>query len=391
MNQPKPRKAAMNFTAETLRALRPPEAGVATYYDGKERGLACYVLPSGRITFFIRKYMPDRTQRRIWIGNFPDMTVQRARTAVRRVKGRIAQREDPTEEKRRAMADRTFGEGFQDYLERYAMVEKRTWKCDIWEVNRFLGHWARRKLCQIRREDVMEVRERIARENGKVQSNHIVKRISAIYNRLISWGWKGENPAAKVERFREKSRDRFVLPEECPRLLKAIYESPNGQARDYFLLCLMTGARRSNMLAMEWKDIDWELSLWRIPDTKNGDPLDVPLVEDAVEILKQRRNRGEKSPYVFPSQWSRSGHYASPDEAWKSVLRRAAIENLRIHDLRRTLGSYQAITGASIPIIGKTLGHRSLRSTQIYARLFSDPVRAAMEKAKERMFVDFAR
>jgi integrase len=60
--------------------------------------------------------------------------------------------------------------------------------------------------------------------------------------------------------------------------------------------------------------------------------------------------------------------------------------DIRLHDLRRTFGSYQAITGASLPIIGKTLGHKSQVSTQVYARLNDDPVRDSMEKAASAMF-----
>ena len=61
--------------------------------------------------------------------------------------------------------------------------------------------------------------------------------------------------------------------------------------------------------------------------------------------------------------------------------------DLRIHDLRRTLGSWQAATGASLPIIGKSLGHKSLAATQIYARLNLDPVRASVSKATDAMLL----
>ena len=64
------------------------------------------------------------------------------------------------------------------------------------------------------------------------------------------------------------------------------------------------------------------------------------------------------------------------------MLERAGIENLRIHDLRRTAGSYMAIQGVSPTIIGKALGHRSPQATAIYARLTQDPVRQALENAQ---------
>ena len=76
-----------------------------------------------------------------------------------------------------------------------------------------------------------------------------------------------------------------------------------------------------------------------------------------------------------------------PKTAWKRIIARAGIKDLRIHDLRRTLGSWQAAAGSSLPIIGKSLGHKSLGATQIYARLNLDPVRASVNKATEAMLL----
>ena len=56
-----------------------------------------------------------------------------------------------------------------------------------------------------------------------------------------------------------------------------------------------------------------------------------------------------------------------------------------MHDVRRTFGSYQAITGSSLQIIGKSLGHRSQDATQVYAHLYMDPVRASVERATAAM------
>jgi integrase len=68
-------------------------------------------------------------------------------------------------------------------------------------------------------------------------------------------------------------------------------------------------------------------------------------------------------------------------------LKRAGLTDLRIHDLRRTLGSWQAALGASLPIIGKSLGHQSLEATQIYSRLELGPVRQSVERAGQAMLL----
>ena len=74
-----------------------------------------------------------------------------------------------------------------------------------------------------------------------------------------------------------------------------------------------------------------------------------------------------------------------PKKAWATLLKAAGIKNLRIHDLRRTLGSWQARTGASLPIIGKSLNHKTHQATAIYARLDLDPVRQSVNTATTAM------
>jgi integrase len=108
----------------------------------------------------------------------------------------------------------------------------------------------------------------------------------------------------------------------------------------------------------------------------------VALVPAAVDILKRRQAARGSGEWVFPS-WGSTGHIVSPKAAWRRVLARAGISNLRVDDLRRTLGSWQAAQGTSLPIIGKSLGHKSTAATAIYARIDLDPVRAAVTAATD--------
>ncbi|MBS0350556.1 MAG: site-specific integrase [Proteobacteria bacterium] len=170
-----------------------------------------------------------------------------------------------------------------------------------------------------------------------------------------------------------------VLLKNLPRFFAALAEEPNETIRDYILLSILTGARRSNLLAMKWEEISWERAEWRIHTTKNEDPQTVTLSEEAMVILERRRPSAS-SEYVFPGS-GRTGHLVEPKKGWRRVLGDAEINNLRMHDLRRTLGSWQAKTGASLTIIGKSLNHKSLQATAIYARLDLDPVRESVEKA----------
>jgi integrase len=175
-----------------------------------------------------------------------------------------------------------------------------------------------------------------------------------------------------------------LQPEELPRFFAALAAEPNETARDFFMLSLLTGARKSNTLAMRWEEISFAAETWRIAETKNGEPQTVHLPRQAVEILTARKLASD-GPWVFPGGGA-SGHLADPKKAWMRILAEAGIADLQIHDLRRTLGSWQAATGANSYIIGKSLGHRSQQSTAIYARLNLDPVRESVNKATDAMF-----
>jgi integrase len=263
-------------------------------------------------------------------------------------------------------------------------VHKRSWVYDEREVTRFLTHWFNRKISSIEKPEVERLHAKIGKDNGLYQANRILERIRSIFNKAIAWGWDGANPAIGIQKYREKSRDRFLQPDEFPRFFEALGNEPNEAARDFIMISLLTGARKANTLAMRWADVTFSACTWRIEDTKNSDPLTVHLPTQAMAILTARKLVAD-GPWVFPGQGA-TGHLADPKKAWLRILKEAGIDNLRIHDLRRTLGSYQAATGANGYIIGKSLGHRSQQSTAIYARLNLDPVRASVNKATEAMF-----
>jgi len=198
--------------------------------------------------------------------------------------------------------------------------------------------------------------------------------------------WIDTNPTKGIKKFKEKSRERFLYSDELLRFFQALSEDQNKNLADFFMLSLLTGARRDNVLTMRWKDMSFEHGIWTIPETKNGDLLKIPLSDEAKKILQNRRAVNFESQWVFPSKHSKSGHLEEPKSAWKRILKKAGIEDLRLHDLRRTLGSWQAATGANSYVIGKSLGHKTQQATAIYARLNLDPVKESIDRATTAMF-----
>jgi len=226
---------------------------------------------------------------------------------------------------------------------------------------------------------------KLGKDKGIYTANRAISLLGVMFSKAIDWGWEGINPIVGIKKFREKSRERFLQGDELPRFFKALEDEQNRDLADFFMLSLLTGARRANVLSMRWQDISIERATWAIHETKNGSSQIVPIGTEAIAILVERL-QSKTNDWVFPSSTSKSGHLEEPKSAWKRILSRANLEDLRLHDLRRTMGSYQAATGANSFIIGKSLNHKTSQATAIYARLNIDPVRASMEKATEAMF-----
>jgi integrase len=378
-------KSKFNFTKKHLAGLPIPKSRAEYFYDTHARGLAVRVAAkTGRIVFVLYRRIAGRPER-VTIGQFPDMSIDQARLRADELNGAIARGENPSENRRTLKAESTLGELFTVYLEAHAKHHKKTWPNDVSAFNLHLHGWRLRKLSDIRPADVMTLHTRIGADSGKYAANRIVELLSSMFGRALAWGWKGENPAARVKPFREKKRDRFLQPEELPRFFVALAEEQNETFRDYVLLSLFTGARRANVQDMRWPEISFSRATWQIPETKSGESVDIALVDSAIAILEARQ-ASATGEWVFPGT-GRTGHLVEPKRAWASLLKRAGIEGLRLHDLRRTLGSWEASTGASLIVIGKSLGHLNTATTQVYARLNLDPVRAAVNKATDAMLL----
>lgn len=425
--------SSFNFTKAALSALPlPPDGKRYSFKDSRVKGLIIRITTSGQRTFQLYQKHQGRPVR-VTLGIFPDMTIENARKEATKAKGALAAGANPNVEKNRLRKEITLKQLFELYMERYSKVEKKSWQYDEREINKFLVHWFNRKISDVSKYEIKTLHLRIYENNGLYQANRILERIRAMYNKAIEWGWEGTNPTVGIKKFREKSRDRYVLPNEMPLLLKALEAEENGVARDYIYLSLFTGARKSNMLRMRWEQVDWHNKTWRIPETKNGEPIEIPLSLKAEEILERRLKAANGNPWVFPSQTSKQGYLIDPKKAWVRIKQRATIGawsqdgglaklieeiadsmpegheisalykavevgaktreielptslmDIRLHDIRRTFGSYQAISGASLQIIGKSLGHKSQQSTQVYARLHNDPVRASIDAATAAM------
>jgi integrase len=377
-----------NFTREAIEKLPNPTNGQrAYYYDTKVRGLTVAVSGLGKKTFVLYRKV-NRKPERISIGPFADLSIEQARGKAHQLNADIARGENPAQNRRDVSAESTLKELFNIYMENHARPHKKSWRNDELMFNCHLSRWAGRRLSDISKRDVTGLQATIRRSSGPYAANRLIDLLCTMFNRAREfWGWKGENPAAGMKAFPETKRERFMDGDELRAFFQSLNQESNGTIRDYIWISLLTGARRGNVQSMRWDEINWTRATWNIPGakSKSGEPINIALVAAALRILDTRKAEST-SEWVFPGVGKR-GHLVEPKTAWKRILKRAQLTDLRIHDLRRTLGSWQAILGTSLPIIGKSLGHKSLSATEIYARLNLDPVRESVNRATDAMLL----
>lgn len=376
-----------------------PDSGRRVYhYDQKIPGLAVCVMPTGTKTFYVVRRIGGKMEF-YRLGGWPDLTVENARNLASRINGKVADGINPADNRRADRRVQTLGDAFTDFIALPARTkEKRPRSAKTLhdyrqQFSAYLEPWRHRRIVQICRADVEALHNDLGAKNGFFTANRVLGLLKAIYNAAIDAGYTGPNPAAGVRRFEEHSRKRFLQADELPKFWAALEAEPSEKIRDFVKLALWTGQRRGNVVAMKWSDVNLERAVWNIPQTKTGQH-EVPLPSPALEILRRRllsretsgpadpNNTAKRLPseYVFPGLHGH-GHLQDPMRQWRGILERAGIEDLRIHDLRRSLGSWQSKTGASLTIVGATLGHTQAQTTMIYGRLDNDPVRAAMETA----------
>ncbi|MBZ0186738.1 MAG: tyrosine-type recombinase/integrase [Candidatus Obscuribacterales bacterium] len=378
----------IGFTIARIEKLSAPVAGKRKdYYDTDVKELLVQVTGNGTKTFYVRRKV-DGVSHRIKIGRFPATNVENARKQAREILASIDRGVNPQDKKREQREELTVGQLFELYIEEYAKKRCKTWRDMEENFRRYLSHFADRKLSSIKKTEVQQWVNRLGNK-----SIHTANRNYDTLRALYSWGIKlgyfdKDNPCKGIDKFKTHARERFLMPDERDRFLAAVRAYPNKTIRDYILVSLGTAARKSNVLAMRWDQIDFTLAQWRIPTTKNDEPLTLGLTEPVLNILRERKEESD-SEWVFPSESNRgsaSGHLETPNKAFKKILEEADMKDFRIHDLRRTMGSYLAIQGTSMPVIGKALGHKSQAATAVYARLTNDPVRLAMETAQKFLF-----
>ena len=182
--------------------------------------------------------------------------------------------------------------------------------------------------------------------------------------------WCESNPVREVRLPQPSAaRARFLSDAERTALLAACKESPSPALYALVLLALTAGARRGELYALRWADVDLTRRWAIFPKTKNGTARGVPLVASVVTELQKLPRTDER---VFPAMMTR---------AWRTAVRNAGLLDFRFHDVRHSAASHLVQSGANLIEIAILLGHKDIRMTQRYAHVHNAHIRDVVDRA----------
>ncbi len=376
---------ASKLTQRAVESAKTPETGQIFLRDGQITGFALRITSNGARSFVWDGRVRGKMVR-ITIGRYPALSLDEARAKALVIRHDIAIGVDPRAARQKEKRQPTVRDLADLYMENHSRPRKRSWREDERVLRTYFQSIGTLRASECSREIISKWHQRLGAEHGQYQANRCLALLSSIYGWAIRLGyWDGVNPAHAIRRFREQHRERFLSTSELARLDHTLEGEPNLYWRAYFRLALLLGARRSELLRARWEHINLEDAVWTLPQTKAGRTHRLPLPVVAVRLLSglPSRFRGE---WVFPNDKRSDQHIVDANTAWSRIRKRAGLSDVRIHDLRRTNGSWLAAQGASLPLIGRVLNHSNPTTTAIYARLDLEPIREALERNAKLMF-----
>ena len=405
---------AERLTDKMVRAMAAPISGNRIVYDEDVKGFGVRITAAAAQAFILN-YRAAGRERRITIGSFPDWTVAAAREHAKGLKRQVDQGGDPMGERHTDRAAPTVNMLADRFVDEHLAKRRDNTVADYKSLLRLYirPRLGMMRVADLRHVDVEKLHRGVAK-TAPYQANRAVAVLSKMLSLAVKWEMRSDNPARGIERAPEEKRERFLSPAEIGRLADALSAHKERTSVNAVRLLMLTGARRGETLAAKWTEFDLEAGVWIKPSahTKTKKVHRVPLSAPALLLLTEMRKdaekeikRGGKAEHLFPG--AKPGQPLTEiKRVWASVCRTAGLgvmvekltaagkpmkdadgkpvmvwqSTVRVHDLRHTYASILASAGQSLPIIGALLGHTQAATTQRYAHLMDDPLRAATER-----------
>lgn len=388
----------IKITKRAVDAIK-PSGKRFTVMDVDLKGFCLRVSPSGGKSYGFRyRVGGGRAGRARWltIGAHGALTPDQAREIARIWASKVAIGGDPAADRDIQRNAPTMNELLDRYLAehvdsknkpRTAQGIRQQIKANIRPA---LGRF---KAADIKRADIARFHSGMS--HAPYAANRALALLSKAFGLAEVWGLRPDNsnPCHRVQRFKERSRERFLSEQEFATLGNVLAHAETGpikiegrvrpvrvnpQAIFAIRLLIFTGARVSEILGLRWEWINWDAQRAELPDSKTGRK-HVHLPPAALEVLRGLTQPEDGKGFVI-----RGGNGDDPErwlvnikDPWALIRKAAEIEDVRLHDLRHSFASAAVASGMSLPIIGALLGHRDVKTTSKYAHLSDDPLRDA--------------
>lgn len=416
-------------------------------WDSEVVGFGVRVRPTGAKSFILTYRRGGKFRKHTMGTPGPAYGVKEARERAKELLHGLREGVDPQLAKAKERKEPTLSDLIDLYLEEGPALKPdkkdESWKGDRGlfdcHVRPLLGKWLARDVTKV---DVAKMQKDIADgktarniktghrrrskvTGGKTVAGLTVAVLGACYQFGIETGRVAHNPTRGVKRFKINRRERYLSERELACFSEAIAEFERADPAmsvmaDAVRLLIFTGCRKNEILKLTWLAVDWNKKCLRLAESKTG-PRVVPLGDSAVELLQRRweahrtepdligHNSGDRpeprrrSPFVLPAMKG-DGNYVGLGHHWEKVRVRAneiarkraydagihpddiaTLLDVRIHDLRHSFASFAIADGASLFMVGKVLGHKQARTTEIYAHLSDDPIRHIANRTSARL------
>ncbi len=406
--------AIAKLTTRTVASLR-PRASRYEVFDKDTPGLVLRVTPQGRKTWALFYRVGGRL-RRLTLGTFPDIDLSSAREKAHRARVKVFDAVDPAIERAAAhdAAAFTIAKLVTLYAKEPTTRQKASWSEEDRVLKRdVLPAWGNRSVSSIRRADVRELVNAKA-VDAPVMANRLQAHVSHLLNYALDLEIIDANPAARLKKTPTRSRERVLSRDETAALWAYVLDetlpdrgsSPGWSEtmRDLFAVLLATGQRLGEVARMKWADVDLAQRWWSLPATatKNARAHRVPLSAPVVSILTRRRPEKDEavtrqvyalSTIDGSNIYDRSRKamaalcraFVTKDDDGKAI-KGGAWDDVRAHDLRRTVATNLGELGTAPHVISAILNHTDGSITAVYNRFKYDvEKRQALERWAARM------
>ncbi len=353
---------------------------VDLYFDDELHGFGIAVYPAGGKAFFVM-YGQAHKRRRMSIGKYGALTCEQARTKAKEIMAKLNKGSDPIETKTAARTLPTFSKWAAEYL-KTADKRKKNPKPDHRYLGMAVKAFGKKLITAVTVEDVQTIRDRLDDEGKRAEANRFLASVRACMQEAYRKGHIESNPVFRIRGLPERPpRERVLSDDEFKRILEAIDKIADPFIKAAFTLLVQTGARLSEVLHAEWRNIDLEQRLWALPSTKAGKRQVLPLTPNIAKLLAELPRLG---PYVIPGHDPNKPRFDLKNP-WEKLKTEAKLTDVCIHDLRRSFG-LQVAKKSGLHVASKLLRHSDIRVTErVYAPLGIDDLRDALVEREKGM------